>query len=119
MIFKEAKHALELQTSCQKLQDVAEFFANYSEEKFGIKAIVTRVREKIEGSSGVHEQGRAIDFASRGRYSKEQVNEILDAVNTAFQRNDRFKTAIHHSFRGGALHFHLQVPAGPWKKVHS
>jgi hypothetical protein len=95
----------------QVLKDMAFFIEKISME-WGIDPVITRVLEKIEGSSGVHEAGRAIDFRS-SIYNEEQIVLLLDKVNTKFRRKDGKRTLIHHAFRGGAPHFHLQQSSRP------
>jgi len=107
------------------LQYLAQEFERIS-TGFGIESIVTRVTDLVEGSSGVHEAGRGIDFRDefpKGefRYSINQRNELLHYFNETYKRKDGKKTIIHHSFRGTSpYHFHLQVPysMGVYIDVH-
>ena len=95
---------------------IARVFDWLSQEIAGVDVMVTRVRAKIQGSSGVHEAGRAIDFRDEfgGRtlrlYSESEVDRLCNAINALFPRDDGFNTILHHSFRGGPKHFHLQIP---------
>lgn len=111
MKYKHPHLEEEFKTRSQTLKEMAFFIEKLSLE-WGIDPVITRVLEKIEGSSGVHEAGRAIDFRS-SMYSEEQIVILLDRVNRKFWRKDGKRTLIHHSFRGGAPHFHLQEPSRP------
>lgn len=95
------------------LQHLAEDFDKASKNYFGQEAIVTRIKESICGSSGVHEDYRAIDFRNEfdgGRlYDEEQVKFLVNYMNLLYPRNDEKTTCIHHSFDGGPLHFHVQL----------
>ena len=61
MIFKEEKLQAELHSRHTLLQQMAADFESLS-RSFGIEPVVTRILERIVGSSGVHEDGRGIDF---------------------------------------------------------
>ena len=82
---------------------------------FGVEAVVTRVKEPIQGSSGVHEAGRAIDFRDEYQgnfiYNSYQRVTLIKLLNDKYYRSDNHKSVISHRFQGGNLHFHLQVPA--------
>lgn len=97
------------------LQVMAIWFEQLSVAHFGIDPVVTRVLEKVAGSSGVHEAGRAVDFrdehAGKRTYTPEQVEFLVSEMNRRFPRKDKRKTCMHHSFKGGAFHFHIQVEA--------
>jgi hypothetical protein len=119
MIFKYDYLHKEFESRPQILKDMAHYFESLS-LSVGVDPVVTRILEKVAGSSGVHEAGRAIDFRSQyidqnGKlkklYSEEDVARFLDLVNTKYKRNDGRKTLIHHSFNNGPLHFHLQSGA--------
>lgn len=109
MKFKQPHLKEEFDTRPEMLKQMAYFFERCSME-WGIEPVVTRVLERIEGSSGVHEAGRAIDFRST-IYTEEQIVKLLDLVNRMFRRKDGKRTLIYHSFNGGAFHFHLQTPS--------
>lgn len=82
---------------------------------FGITPIVTRVSDVVQGSSGVHEDKRALDFRDeylgKFTYSDYQRDKILKLMNDKYHRTDGKLTLISHKFQGGSLHFHLQVPS--------
>ena len=117
MKFKSARIMEQYELLPDKLQEIADAFDQLSKDN-GVTAVVTRVCDPVAGESGVHLDHRALDFrneyigdnAKRCLYSVELVEEILHTINEQFPRNDKFKTIIHHSFHGGMLHFHLQVP---------
>ena len=134
MRFKKDSLEQEFKSRSQLLKDMAFYFEQLS-LSVGVDPVVTRILEKIDGSSGVHEAGRAIDFRSHYRdhtgalkklYSDQDVDRFLDLMNTKYKRNDGRKTMIHHSFNNGPLHFHLQSPSNikvlpeeVWKKYHN
>jgi len=101
------------------LQIVAWDFETIS-KKLGIEPLVTRVSDKIEGSSGVHEAGRGIDFRDEHPKKTFLYNHICRvAINShmqkKFARKDGKPTAYWHSFEGGLHHWHIQTPAEPAK----
>ena len=82
--------------------------------KCGIEPMVTRVKEHIEGDSGVHEQNRAVDIRQEHppgvlAYDFQQQNELLVFINEKYRRNDGKPSMICHRFGQGMLHFHLQI----------
>lgn len=111
--FKEESDEQELLQSSMVLQQISTDFALLS-HFYGVCPVVTRVWGKIAGDSGVHSDKRAIDFRDEFQgsrlYSDEQVEGILRYLNAKWGRNDGFPTAIHHAFKGGPKHFHLQIP---------
>lgn len=80
---------------------------------FDIESIVTRVLDPVEGESGVHPAGRAVDFRDECDgsflYTEKQVAAIVEFLNEKYPRSDWKKVCIHHSFNGGPAHFHLQI----------
>jgi len=111
MKFKRSHLAYEYEDMPELLTEMSELFEDIS-SGFDIEPIVTRVTEKIEGSSGVHEAGRAIDFRDefKGKhlYSRHQREMLLTALNNTYARSDNRRTLIWHSFNGAPYHFHLQ-----------
>lgn len=101
-----------------KLLEVCEYF-NQLSLKEGIEPTVTRVSDPVDGESGVHLLHRAVDFRNeyfdgrvkRWLYPIEVVDHITNMINTKFPRNDRKLVAIHHSFKHGPFHWHLQIPS--------
>lgn len=95
------------------LQYVAYSFG-YKSNKMGIQPVVTRVTDPIEGESGVHPVGRAIDFRDeyleKNVFNENQIKRLVKEMNEEFPRTDGKKVCIHHSFDGGPYHFHLQIP---------
>lgn len=114
MIFKDQKLELEWLLIPFPLRVIAEDFATKAKKEFNIDSVVTRILEKIDGSSGVHEDHRGLDFRDQHGasflFSEEQRIEMLTYINKKYQRFDGKPTIIWHSFNGGAFHFHLQIP---------
>lgn len=112
--FKDPKLKAELDAVTPLMREVVEAFAIYSWSKFNTPAVITRIFEPVEGESGVHQTGRAVDLrfehAGRTLYSLGDAMELVAYINSRFPRTDGFRTAILHSFNGGPKHFHLQVP---------
>lgn len=110
--FKDPKVQAEFLKSPVLLRIIARDFALWSLEK-GIIPVMTRVLEKIDGSSGVHEDGRACDFRDEHDgirlYTDSQITEVVQYLNQKYVRNDDKPTALWHSFCGGPHHIHLQV----------
>ena len=118
MKFKKPHIKAQYDASPKKLLEVCEAF-NQLSLKEGIEPVVTRVTDPVEGESGVHRAHRAVDFrneffdgkAKRWLYPIETVEHIVDALNKKFPRKDGKPVALHPSFKNGAFHFHLQIPA--------
>lgn len=113
MKFKDEICEIEFRSLPEPLLQICVDFERLSEE-FGIEPVVTRVKEKVQGSSGVHEAGRAVDF--RDEYDKnkflypEKVRlEIAQKLNAKYSRRDGKQTCFWHSFKGGRHHFHVQL----------
>ena len=111
MRFKHSDITYEYEKMPELLTEMADMFESIS-ESFGIEPVVTRIMAPVEGSSGVHEAGRAIDFRDEYKeehlYSMEQREILLDNINQEFARTDNKKSLIWHSFDGAPFHFHLQ-----------
>ena len=80
----------------------------------GITPVLTRVKDVVQGESGVHPDGRGADFRDKylgkSLYSEDERNALISMINAMHPRSDGYKTCIWHSFGGGPEHFHLQVP---------
>lgn len=80
---------------------------------FGKEMIVTRVYEPVAGESGVHTDLRAVDtrdeHLGEHTFTPEESAAIVAMINAIYERNDGYKTCIHHGFGGGPEHFHFQV----------
>jgi len=117
MKFKKPHMKEQFDACPTKLLELCEAF-NQLSLKEGIEPVVTRVTDPVEGESGVHLQHRAVDFrnefhdgkAKRWLYPIETVDHIVDTLNKKFPRKDGKPVALHHSFKNGAFHFHLQIP---------
>lgn len=111
MRFKSRQAALEYPILPRVLKAIAQDADNYCSDHFGKELIVTRILEEVSGESGVHQDQRAIDFRGvhKGvpRYSKEQVEELLDHINKKYPRKDGYLVLIYH---GNPAHFHMQIP---------
>ena len=97
------------------LQQMGVVMDRFSQEMFGKEITITRVKEPIDGDSGVHGDNRAFDvrdeYEGQRTYSLDEVEQILDFMNTKYRRNDAKPTCINHSFHGGPHHFHVQISA--------
>lgn len=97
------------------LQQMAIDMDNYCKKRFNKEIFITRVKEKVEGATAVHDDGRAFDVRSEFEgvklFDSFEVASILDFMNTKYRRNDKIPTCIHHSFNGGPYHFHVQIAA--------
>lgn len=112
--FKSIQVSREFDEAPIFLKIIAKDFALASIDK-AIEPVITRVMEPVDGSSGVHEAGRAVDFRNefngKTLYSPSQVAELIAYINAKYYRNDDKPTMIHHSFNGGPFHFHIQISA--------
>lgn len=112
VLFKSNKVKDEFYEAPLLLQYISEDFIRKSIQ-FGIEPVVTRVLEKVVGSSGVHESYRAVDFRDefmgKRLYEAHHVEELLNYINSKWYRNDGKPTLVHHSFNGNPYHFHLQM----------
>lgn len=84
---------------------------------FRKRMVITRVWEKIDGSSGVHEAHRAFDvrdeFEGIYLFNEKEREMIIKSLNAKYPRTDGKEVCIWHSFKGGPHHFHIQIPADP------
>lgn len=113
MKFKEPHMAEEYKNLPWRLRKIAEDFDRIS-QAFEIESVVTRVLDPVEGESGVHPAGRAVDFRDEHGgsflYTEKQMAAIVEFLNDKYKRSDWKKVCIHHSFNGGPAHAHLQIP---------
>jgi hypothetical protein len=71
----------------------------------------------IEGESGVHAVGRAIDFVplrtpGGPNVSQVKMEAIAECINRLYPRGDKKPILMWHQVpTGGSIHFHAQVPA--------
>lgn len=112
MNFKEPDMQIQFNSAPKKLQEIALYFCQLSED-LGIDPTVTRVVDGVDGDSGVHEAHRGIDFrdqlGDQSLYSPEQINSITSAINNMYPRTDGHLVCMHHSFENGPFHFHIQI----------
>lgn len=114
MRFKSWFEEKEFNEAPELLKKICHEFDAISQE-LGVNAVVTRVKEKVEGSSGVHEAGRAVDFRDehpKGEflYDHDKREKIVTLLNLRYSRKDGKPTCLWHSFKGGMHHFHVQIP---------
>ncbi len=81
---------------------------------FKIEPVITRVTDIVEGSSGVHEAGRAFDIRDEHPkkifvFEHRQRIMLIECLNSKYSRKDKKPTILWHSFKGGLYHFHIQV----------
>lgn len=116
MKFKDERCRTEFYQAPTLLQVICSDFEALSHAE-GIDPLVTRVRESVTGSSGVHEWGRAVDFRDEhdGKflYSSEAKARIARELNARYARSDQKPTLLWHSFAGGPLHGHVQMALNP------
>lgn len=118
MKFKEEHMKEQFDKAAGMVQEIVEFADSFAKQLCEKEMIVTRVSDPVPGESGVHVAipCRGVDCRSEypvdagivNRYTFEEVEAILDAVNKKFPRTDGKLTVMHHSFDGGPHHFHLQ-----------
>lgn len=113
--FKAPSLKNEFDESPLLLQIIVKDLALFAYENFQIPITITRVLEKIEGATGVHQDHRAVDIrdehAGQHTFTEDQIKELLAYINNKYYRNDGKPTAIHHSFDGGPFHIHVQIAA--------
>lgn len=117
MQFKDPKLQAELSLCPMLLRSVAVDFERIFREETGLEPVCTRVFDPVEGESGVHRDRRAFDcrdeHAGARLTTDAQAKKIVDRMNAIYPRSDGKPTCLHHSFSGGPLHFHVQIPADP------
>lgn len=95
------------------LRLITEDMDGYVQQHFNKEVVITRVLEPVSGESGVHQDYRALDvrneYCGSRMFNDYEVEIILKYLNEKYYRNDNHNTAIHHSFDGNPLHFHLQI----------
>ena len=111
MKFKHPHYANEFNEAPIILQIIANDFRARSLE-FGIEPVITRITEKVDGDSGVHDT-RALDFRdfhmNKHLYTRTQRIALVSFINGKYQRTDQYEVCSHHD-AGSGDHFHLQVP---------
>lgn len=94
------------------LREIAFDFSRIS-RKLGIDPVITRILDPVSGESGVHTDGRAIDFRDefngKFTYTVDQRLALIHYINARYPRKDGKQTIIWHSFGGGPHHFHIQI----------
>lgn len=118
MKFKQIHLEQQYEMLPSKLKEICEYFAKISINHHGVMPVVTRILDPVAGESGVHQAYRAVDFRNqfyvgnspRFLYPMEVVEIIVDDINTKYPRKDGKLVCIHHSFKGGPFHWHLQIP---------
>lgn len=119
MRFKLKDLAIEWECAPKVLRAIVLDADRFCQEEFEIELVVTRIREKIEGSSGVHEAGLAVDcrdeHGGKELFSEKQRKALLTYINGKYVRPDGKKTLISHKFKDGPRHWHFQCFAS-WAK---
>jgi len=122
MIFKSPNMEKQLYNTPKELKRIAYDF-EWLSKVFGVECVVTRVTDPVEGESGVHPDGRAVDFrdecGGNYLYSKEDREFIVSFLNIKYARKDGKKCVIWHSFNGAPHHFHIQIPVDSSQFVHA
>ena len=113
MTFKDPHLADQFIKSSMVLQQIVADFFNYSKREFNIEPVITRLWDPVEGESGVHPDKRGCDIRDEHGgefvFTTAQSSDLQYFINEKWKRNDGFRTCIHHGFRGGPKHFHLQI----------
>jgi len=121
ILFKRDKYRLEFKKSPIILRQMV-FDFDLLASKMGIDLTITRVKEKVKGESGVHNDNRAIDirdeFKGKSTYNMDQRLAIFHFLNAVYPRNDSYLSCIIHDFNSGPTHWHLQIPY-KWYKLES
>lgn len=111
--YKKSKYARELALSPTMLRKITLDFARKVQEKWKYPVIITRIKGKIEGDSGVHAAYRAVDIRDEHNgtriFNDDQVTHMLNYINKKYSRTDGKKTLMHHNLNNGPEHFHLQI----------
>jgi len=114
LFFKHSHLKQEFNDCPMMLQHVVLSFVELSVTLFGIRPTLTRILDKVPGDSGVHYQYRAVDardeHGGKMVYTEEQAKILVTLINQKYNRLDEFDTVLHHSFAGGPVHFHFQIP---------
>jgi hypothetical protein len=120
MKFKTPEMQEQLNKTPIILREIAIFMDDLIKTTFKREMTITRVTDPVEGESGVHLCFRAFDVRnehinSTGNqvflFEPAEAQYIVDTINHAYNRQDSFKTCLHHSYAGGFWHFHVQIPA--------
>lgn len=111
--YKLPKLEMELQNAPLLLRMMLRDADQYAQTHFGKALTITRILGKIEGDSGVHSDYRGADcrnqYCGVFTFSHDEAKEISDYINDMYERNDGYKSCIHHGFQGGPYHFHFQI----------
>jgi len=98
--------------------------------EMGYDVIITsmvRPLKTVNGESGVHATGRAIDCIPMKRSDvktiqtstayDQEMKIVADCINKMLPRKDGISTIMWHQVAGGGgLHFHIQTPWSPTYK---
>lgn len=114
MKFKERHMALEFEAAPPVLKAICLDLADYCQNHFSKELTVTRILEPVEGESGVHTLHRAVDFRDEfqgiSTFTKPEQETITDYINTKYKYGSGKQVLIFHSFQGGPMHIHVQIP---------
>lgn len=126
VIFKDLQAGQDWADASDFLKEIAGEFIDWSHGE-GVVPTITRLKKAVDGDSGVHEAGRAIDFRDefdKGKflYHRPARDAFIEKMNEKYKRVDGKPTVLWHSFQphdeqgnpvGEPLphHFHIQIPA--------
>lgn len=108
MKFKKLHMAEQFNTLPWVVRHVVKTGDEHAQLLFNKEFIVTRVTDKVDGESGVHTDKRAVDVRTKGHFTAEECQTLVNFLNARFPRKDRFKTCIYH--KGTEWHLHIQAP---------
>lgn len=120
MRFKSDDIKEQMRRTPWKLREIAKVMDEEARAKFGKELTITRVLDPVDGESGVHKDNRAFDARIEVRdgegkviaraFTEDEVKHLVEFINTKYPRKDTKLVALAHSFKGGPLHFHVQIP---------
>lgn len=113
MQFKKPELEQELENAPVFLKIILEDADQFLWKNFRKELTITRIRGKIKGDSGVHNDYRAADarggYLGQAQFSQWEIAKLMRYINEKYYRNDGYKTVIYHSFNNGPEHFHFQL----------
>jgi len=115
MIFKDPRFKAQFEGCPKALQNIATYLDARMLIECGRPLVITRVTDPVAGESGVHPDGRAFDGrieTGDGFYIPlGKAYALRDEINARWVRDDEFQCCLIHSFNGGMIHFHCQIPS--------
>lgn len=102
----------ELKSVHPRLTEIVKEFSSFANQ-IGLIPVITRVKDPIKGSTGIHSAGRAVDIRDEHdgvfMFTKADRERLIAQINKKFEYLGDKKTIIWHSFEGRPHHFHIQV----------